>query len=145
MTRLAMFILAAAQLSACAMNDTARMPTADAMHTPLTDIPGDATRGRIITIAREGGHCILCHYLPADDVKFFGNVAPPLTGVGSRLNAAQLRQRVVDISAVNPQAVMPAFHRLTNLQRVAGEYRDKPVLDAQQVEDVVAYLVTLKN
>ncbi len=118
---------------------------ADAIATPLTSTPGDATRGRQIVISREGGHCILCHHVPADEVKVFGNVAPALDGVGKRLSAAQIRQRVVDITAVNPDAVMPVFHRTTGLNRVAAEYRDKPVLSAQQVEDVAAYLASLKG
>ena len=117
---------------------------ADRLSTPLTASPGDATRGRQIVLAREGGHCILCHHVPADEIKVFGNVGPALDGIGSRLDAAQLRQRVVDISAVNPQAVMPTFHRATAIAKVAPEYRGKPVLSAQQVEDVVAYLGTLK-
>lgn len=128
--------------TACATPPAASV---DRIVAPLTSTPGDVARGRQILIAREGGHCILCHHVPVDEIKVFGNVGPPLDGVGSRLDAAQLRQRVVDISAVNPQAVMPSFHRVAKLQRVADEYRDKPVLDAQQVEDVVAYLVTLKN
>src|SRR5260221_3144800 len=131
-------------IAVLAIAGVAQAGAADAIFKPLTSSPGDAARGKTIVISREGGHCILCHHLPADEVKVFGNVAPALDGVGSRLTVAQLRQRVVDITAVNPQAVMPAFHRSRGLQRVAGEYRDQPVLNAQQVEDVVAYLATLK-
>jgi sulfur-oxidizing protein SoxX len=118
---------------------------ADAMARPLTAVPGDPASGRALVIAREAGHCIICHHLPLDDVKIFGNVAPALDGVGSRLSAAQLRQRVVDITAVNPQAVMPAFHRVDGLHSVAAEYRGRPLLTAQQVEDVVAFLAGLKG
>jgi sulfur-oxidizing protein SoxX len=120
-------------------------PVTDAMATALTADAGDIARGRAIIIDRDGGHCILCHAVPDREVKFAGNIAPPFTGVGLRLDAAQIRQRVVDITAIKPDAVMPAFHRIDNLNRVANEYRGKPILSAQQVEDVVAYLATLRN
>ena len=103
---------------------------------------GDAIRGREVFLAREGGHCVLCHAVPGE--KLAGNVGPSLEGVGSRLTAAQIRLRVADMSRVNPNAVMPSFHRLQGLTRVAPQYQGKPVLTAQQVEDVVAWLGTLK-
>ena len=114
----------------------------DAIEMPLTNIAGDANRGRDIFISREGGNCILCHAAPG--VAASGNVAPPLNGVGARLSAAQLRLRVVDITRIKPDAAMPAFHRVNDLTQVASQYRDRPVLNAQQVEDVVAFLGTLK-
>ena len=73
-----------------------------------------------------------------------GNVAPPLDGVGRRLSAAQLRLRIADIQRVNPGTAMPSYYRVDGLDRVAAEYRGKPILDARQVEDIVAYLVSLK-
>ena len=93
-------------------------------------------------MARDGGHCVLCHAAPGIDVA--GNVGPSLAGVGSRLTTGQLRLRVADISRVKADAVMPAFHRVDGLTRVAPEYQGKPVLDGQQVEDVVAWLETLR-
>lgn len=143
--RIGIAIILPALLSGCAALTAAPFVAADAIATPLTATPGDATRGKTIVISREGGHCILCHHVPAEEVKIFGNVAPALDGVGRRLTVAQLRQRVVDITAVNPDAVMPAFHRTGNLQRVARELRGQPVLSAQQVEDVVAWLASLKD
>ena len=103
---------------------------------------GDAIRGREVFLSREGGHCVLCHAVPGE--KLAGNVGPSLEGVGSRLTAAQIRLRVADMSRVNPNAVMPSFHRLQELKRVAPQYQGKPVLTAQQVEDIVAWLGTLK-
>ena len=135
----------AASLAGCATQLAAPLPAADAIATPLTATPGDAARGKAIVISRDGGHCILCHHIPVEEVRIFGNVAPALDGVGSRLSVAQLRQRVVDITAVNPDAAMPVFHRTHNLQRVARELREQPVLSAQQVEDVVAWLASLKG
>ena len=115
---------------------------ADALDAPLTATPGDAVRGREIVTGRDG-NCLLCHAIPETGQRFMGNVAPPLTGVSSRLSAGQIRLRVVDPTRVNPAAVMPAYHRVNDLDQVALPYRGKPVLDAQQVEDVVAYLSTL--
>ncbi len=120
----------------------------DAIHAPFTSVAGDALHGRTLVISREGAHCILCHSVPAavnaPDVKFAGNIGPPLAGVGARLNPAQLRRRVADITVLNPEATMPAFHRVENLQRVAPEYRGKPVLSGQDMEDVIAYLASLR-
>jgi sulfur-oxidizing protein SoxX len=103
---------------------------------------GDPERGRAVFTTRDGGHCVLCHAAPG--VETAGNVGPSLAGVGSRLTVGQLRLRVADITRVKPDAVMPSFHRVDGLVRVAPEYRDKPVLDGQQVEDVVAWLATLR-
>ena len=102
----------------------------------------DAARGREVFVTRDAGHCVLCHAAPGVDIA--GNVGPPLGGVGSRLVPAQIRLRVADITRVNPDAAMPTFHRVDDLRRVAPEYRGRPVLSGQQVEDVVAWLATLK-
>jgi sulfur-oxidizing protein SoxX len=110
---------------------------------PLTAEPGDAARGRSIVFDKSLSSCVLCHAVPGNEGPQ-GNVGPPLEGVGSRLSEAQLRLRIVDSTRINPASVMPPYHRTEGLSRVAGNYRDKPVLDARQVEDVVAYLRTLK-
>ncbi len=118
------------------------MPGAgDRVDTPFAP-SGDVARGREVFVSREGGHCVLCHAVPG--VAIAGDVGPPLAGVGSRFTRAQIRMRVADISRVNPAAAMPAFHRTEGLTRVAPEYRGRPVLSGQQVEDVVAWLSTLK-
>jgi len=130
---------------ACVSADGASPPAAqlDEIATPLTAVAGDATRGSKLFVSREGGHCILCHAIPGAPVA--GNIGPPLNGVGARLHAAQLRRRVVDITVIRPDTTMPAFHRVEGLQRVAAEYRGKPALSAQDVEDIVAYLSTLRE
>ena len=126
-----------------AVNACSTLPSrADAIEKPLTNTPGDAARGREVFVSREGGNCVLCHSAPG--VATAGNIAPPIHGAGARFTVAQLRLRVVDITRVNPDAAMPAFHRVIGLNQVASRYRDQPVLSAQQVEDVVAYLGTLK-
>ncbi len=103
---------------------------------------GDVARGREVFVAREGGHCVLCHQVPG--VAVAGNVGPALDGIGTRLSAGEIRYRIVDITRVNPEAVMPAFHRTAGLSRVAPAYAGRPVLDARQVEDLVAYLGSLR-
>ena len=109
--------------------------------TPLA-ASGDAARGREVFVSRDGGHCVLCHAAPG--VAVAGDVGPSMVGVGSRYSAPQLRLRVADITQVRRDTVMPTFHRTEGMERVAPELRGKPALSAQQVEDVVAYLSTLK-
>ena len=103
---------------------------------------GDPVRGREVFVSREAGHCVLCHRAPGTEAA--GNVGPPLDGIGSRLSVAELRVRVADITRVYPDSIMPTFHRTDGMKRVSKAYEGKPVLDAQQVEDVVAWLGTLR-
>jgi sulfur-oxidizing protein SoxX len=116
----------------------------DAIPSSLTGAAGDASRGKKIVLDRQVGLCLLCHSGPFPEERFQGNLAPDLTGVGARLSAGQIRLRIVDASRVNPQTIMPAYFRTESLQRVAPAYRGKTVLSAEQIEDVVAFLVTLK-
>ena len=111
---------------------------------PLTPVAGDAARGRTLAVSRDGAHCILCHGLPGIESAAAGNLAPPLEGVGARLTPGQLRQRVADSTRINPLTIMPAYHRTEGLNQVAAAYRGKPILTAQEVEDVVAYLAGLR-
>jgi sulfur-oxidizing protein SoxX len=110
---------------------------------PLTDQPGDPERGRRITLDREGGDCTICHAMPLPQRQFHGTIGPPLDGVGSRYMAAELRLRLVDPKTINPATMMPAYFKVEGLHDVLERYRGKPILTAQQVEDVVAYLLTL--
>lgn len=89
-------------------------------------------------------NCLLCHAIPDSAERFMGNVGPPLAGVGSRLDAGQLRLRIVDITRIRPEAAMPAYFRTQGLDSVAAAFQGRTVLDAQEVEDVVAYLSTLR-
>lgn len=116
----------------------------DAINQPLTDRPGDVSRGREIAADRSKGACVLCHAVPESAQRFMGNVAPSLAGVAQRLSAGQLRLRIVDGTRVQGDMAMPAYYRVEGLHEVAAAYRGKPVLTAQQVEDVIAYLQTLK-
>ena len=111
---------------------------------PLTGAAGDPVAGRKIVVDRHVGLCLLCHSGPFPEERFQGDLAPNLSGVGARLSAGQIRLRIVDASRVNPNTIMPPYFRTDNLQRVAPAHRGKTVLTAQQIEDVVAFLVTLK-
>lgn len=117
--------------------------TGDAIPAPLSTQPADPERGRAILVSRES-NCILCHAVPETGERFFGNMAPPLSGVGARLNAGQIRLRIVDPRRLNRESIMPAYYRIDGLTRVAETYRGKPILTANQIEDVIAYLQTLK-
>ncbi len=117
--------------------------TGDAIPAPLVQGQGDPAQGRVVMAGRDA-NCLLCHAVPESGERFMGNVAPPLSGVGARLSAAQLRLRVVDQSRLNRDTVMPSYYRVSGLTRVAEAYRGKPILTAQQIEDVVAYLQTLR-
>jgi sulfur-oxidizing protein SoxX len=116
----------------------------DAIPASLTGAKGDPGRGRAIVANHNGGLCLLCHSGPFPEDRFQGNMAPDLTGAGSRWNEGQLRLRIVDARKFNPDTIMPPFYRTDHLTRVPPAFRDKPVLTAVEVEDVVAYLMTLK-
>ena len=116
----------------------------DAIPSSLTGATGDPALGRKIVLDRQVGLCLLCHSGPFPEERFQGDLAPDLTGVGARLSAGQIRLRIVDPGRVNPQTIMPAYFRTDGLNRVAPAYRGKPVLTAEQIEHVVAFLVTLK-
>jgi sulfur-oxidizing protein SoxX len=139
--------------AATAAPDAAVVPwqaVGDGIPQPLTTTPGDAERGRQIVLDRRTGLCLLCHTLPGHgpqpEARFQGNLAPSLAGAGSRWNRAQLRLRVADSRALNPASLMPPFHRGpadTGTARVGSAWVGQPVLNAQQLEDVVAFLETL--
>ncbi len=113
--------------------------------TLLTGAPGDAARGRVIVGNRQVGLCLLCHTGPFPEERFQGDLAPDLRGAGSRSTLGQLRLRLVDASRINPATIMPPYYRVDGLTRVAANFRGKPILTAAQIEDVLAYLGTLKE
>ncbi len=117
----------------------------DAIPASLTGSAGDAERGLKIVTNRQVGLCLLCHSGPYPQERFQGTMAPDLKGVGSRWNEGQLRLRIVDAARLNPATIMPPYYRVEGLERVAPGFRGKPILTAEQIEDVVAYLMTLKD
>ncbi len=134
--------LAAAIVAACCVASVAQAE--DALPS-LTGVKGDAERGRAIVVNRQVGLCLLCHSGPFPEERFQGNLAPDLRGAGRRWSEGQLRLRIVDPGRVNPSTIMPAYYRTEGLVRVAPAWRGKPVLSAEQIEDVVAFLTTLKE
>ena len=116
---------------------------ADGIPRALTEAPSDPIRGMQVFVGRDQGHCVLCHIVSDLDVEFQGNVGPDLTYVADRLTPSQLRLRVVDYQIVRPGTLMPSYYRIHDLYQVGREYQDEPVLSAQDIEDVVAYLATL--
>jgi len=117
----------------------------DAIPTSLTGTKGDAARGRAIVANRQVGLCLLCHSGPFPEERFQGNLAPDLKGAGARWSEGQVRLRIVDSSRLNPDTIMPSYYRVDGLVRVAPGFAGKPILTAEQIEDVVAYLATLRD
>ncbi len=111
---------------------------------PLTEAPGDPARGEQVVRAANAT-CLICHVLPIPDEPDPGNIGPPLAGVGSRYTPGELRLRLVDPKVINPDTPMPGYHKVEGLHRVLGEYLGKPIYSAQDIEDVVAYLLTLTD
>jgi len=112
---------------------------------PLTTQPGDAVRGREIVASRQSGLCLLCHSGPFPEVRFQGNLAPELTGIAQRLSVSMLRARIADARRLNPETIMPPYVRTDGLARVAGSFAGQTLLNAQQIEDVITYLQSLKT
>ena len=130
-------------LAAAALDASAAVAQ-DALPDSLTGARGDPARGRAIVANRQLGLCLLCHSGPFPEERFQGDLAPSLAGAGTRLSEAQLRMRMVDSRTLNPGTLMPSYHRTKGLTRVAPAFRGKPLLTAGQIEDVVAFLGTLK-
>lgn len=112
---------------------------------PLTDNPGDPINGKRIVTDATNATCLICHPMPIPEQPDAGNLAPDLTGVGSRYTAAELRLRIVDPKVVNPDTIMPAYYRLSGFTRVQPEFAGQTVYGAQDVEDAIAYLLTLAD
>ena len=117
----------------------------DGIPKALTDDRPDVENGRRIVTDRQSGLCVLCHSGPFPEARFQGDLATNLAGTGSRWSEAQLRLRLVDASRLNPQTIMPSYYRTDGLARVGALWRGQPVLNAQQIEDVVAFLRTLRD
>jgi sulfur-oxidizing protein SoxX len=117
----------------------------DAIPASLTGTPGDAARGRAIVADRTRGLCLLCHSAPIPEERFQGDLAPPLAGTGARWTEGQLRLRVADAHRLNPDTIMPSYLRREGFNRVAPGWRGRSVLEPQEIEDVVAYLATLRK
>lgn len=139
--------MAAATALPCSSRAQTLQPYAvsgDAIPSSLTGAAGDAARGRALVLNRTST-CILCHSGPFPEEKFQGDLAPDLSGSGARWSEGQLRLRIVDASRLNPATIMPSYYRTEGLVRVGAAWRGKPILSAEQIEDIVAYLTTLRQ
>jgi sulfur-oxidizing protein SoxX len=146
-TGLLAFVLTAASLVSAGAQDALWPYTVvgDAIPVPLSGAKGDPARGRAIVTNRQVGLCLLCHSGPFPEERMQGTLAPDLGGAGSRWSEGQLRLRMVDAARLNPSTIMPPYYKVSGLHRVAPAFRGKPVLSAEQIEDVVAFLVTLRE
>ena len=117
----------------------------DAIPASLTGAKGDPARGKAIVLNRQVGLCLLCHSGPFPEERFQGNMAPDLKGAGSRWSEGELRLRLVDARKLNPDTIMPPYYVVDGMNRVSRSFRGKPILTAEQIEDVVAFLATLKD
>ncbi len=117
----------------------------DSIIESLSVEPGDPLRGRAIVASRQTGLCLLCHSGPFPEERFQGNLAPELKASVARLNAPQLRARIVNAAHFNPQTIMPSYYQTSHLNRVAPKFAGQTLLSGQEIEDVIAFLVTLNN
>lgn len=134
------FAVAALVLAGCT-SPGAQISLSDAP--TLLAASADAARGRDVVMGRDG-NCLLCHAIPETGARFMGDLGPALSGIGARQSAAQLRARLIDPAFANADSIMPAYARTDGLTQVGKPWRGKPILNAQQIEDVVTYLVTLR-
>ena len=123
----------------------ARAIQGDSIFESLSSEPGNPARGRAIVTSRQTGLCLLCHSGPFPEERFQGNLAPELKASVARLNAPQLRARIVNAAHFNSQTIMPAYYQTSNLNRVAPKFAGQTILTGQEIEDVVAFLMTLNN
>ena len=140
-------LLALMMVTAGARAEELRAYTAvgDAIPKSLTGAKGDPARGRAIVLNRQVGLCLLCHSGPFPEERFQGNMAPDLKGAGSRWSEGELRLRLVDARKLDPDTIMPPYYVVDGMNRVSRSFRGKPILTAEQIEDVVAFLATLKD
>ena len=112
---------------------------------PLSAELGNPVRGRAIVASRQTGLCLLCHSGPFPEERFQGNLAPELKASVARLNAPELRARIVNAAYFNPQTIMPSYYQVSHLNRVAPKFVGQTILSGQEIEDVIAFLATLNN
>jgi len=147
-TVVAGFAVTAAQAASVVVREAGLVPYEivddSAIPKSLTGVAGDPANGRKVAINRTKGNCLACHAMPIPEQQFHGETAPSLYGVGARLSAGELRMQVVNAKVTNENTMMPSFYRTFGFNRPLKKFADKSILSAQEVEDVVAYLITLK-
>lgn len=145
MAAFALAVTALAASPATGQEAKAYIVTGDTILQPLTDMTGDPARGATLMSDRHRSLCTLCHSGPFPDPHLHGTLAPDLAGVGARLSEGQIRLRVVDMKRLAPDTIMPSYHRIAEGEGVAAGWRGKPILSGADIEDIVAYLATLKG
>ena len=116
----------------------------DAIATSLTRKAGDPVKGKKLATNRKKGNCLACHSMPIPEQAFHGNIGPDLKGISSRYSEGELRLRIVNPKVLNSETIMPAFYKADGFNRVMKKFVGKTIITAQEVEDIVAYLMTLK-
>jgi sulfur-oxidizing protein SoxX len=110
----------------------------------LTGKAGDPVAGKELAVQRKKGNCLACHVMPIPEEQFHGEVGPDLSNVGSNYTEAELRMRLVDPKVLNPDTIMPAFLK-PGTHDVLKKFKGKTIIKAQDIEDIIAYLMTLKG
>jgi sulfur-oxidizing protein SoxX len=139
------WVIAVSFWLACPSPLYAQVFVGDAINESLSGQAGDVVRGRALVLSRQGGLCILCHSGPFPEERFQGTLAPDLATSSSGLSAEQLRARIVDPGRFMPNTIMPSYFRTEGFTRIAPQFAGKTILTAQEIEDVVAFLVSLKQ
>jgi len=128
-------------------------PAVKAINKSLTGKPGDMAAGEKTMTNRRKGNCLACHVISKWKVKAektpkryadMGHIAPPLDGAADRYTEGELRMLIVNAKQAFPDTIMPGFYRTNKLTRVMGKFKGKTVISAQDVEDILAVLLTLK-
>lgn len=116
----------------------------DTIPVSLTGKAGDPAAGKKLAIHKKKGNCLACHVMPIPEQQFHGNIGPDLSEIGNNMSAAEMRIRLADPKLLNPGTIMPAFLK-PGTTRVMKKFVGKTILKPQEVEDIIAYLMTLKG
>ncbi len=116
----------------------------DTIPASLTGKAGDPAAGKKLAIHRKKGNCLACHVMPIPEEQFHGEIGPDISDAGSNYTEAELRMRLVDPKVLNPDTIMPAFLK-TGTTDVLKKFAGKTILKPQEIEDIIAYLMTLKG
>ena len=129
---------------ACAQALPASQGSATRYAQPLTAQAGDPVRGRRLVVDRQQGFCLLCHSGPFAEERFQGNLGPNLSSNAGQRQAAQVRTQLLAPETFNPETIMPAYGPTRERTRVHPLFQGKALLQDQDIEDIVAFLMDMK-